>query len=222
MPIDERVKAYIQQQAADGILNVGEVQRHAESFVRHQLFHGRRLPSRLNRRFFPTRRDIINIVYRARVSLMHSKIDQENVFAKISAWLSDDCDDSFLFRPYTDCDVSTYDNDDVVVNSDGNSGLLFVHQTTWQKKLLCKYGKLCLLDATYKTSRYAVPLFFLCVKTNVDYVVVGTFVLQFEDSRSIAEALQIISSWNPTWSPESFMVDYSEAEINAIEKVFSG
>ena len=41
--------------------------------------------------------------------------------------------------------------------------LLFVHQTKWQKRLLNKYGnELTLLDATYKTTRYALPLFLQC------------------------------------------------------------
>jgi len=50
---------------------------------------------------------------------------------------------------------------------------------------------MCLLDATYKTTRYTVPLFFMCVRTNVDYVVVAMFVTQYEDSASIAEALNV-------------------------------
>lgn len=224
MPIDVRVKAYIRQQVADGIMNVAEVQRHAESFVKNNLFVNKRVPSRLNRRFFPSRRDVTNLIYRSRVALMHSMIDQENLIRKISDWVSDDSGDSFLFRPYTEDDSSASDVDDfdVMMNSEGNLGLLIVHQTTWQKRLLCKYGQMCLLDATYKTCRYAVPLFFLCVRTNVDYVVVATFVLQYEDCKSIVEALKVIASWNPTWSPEAFMVDYCEAEIKAIEEAFTG
>ena len=50
---------------------------------------------------------------------------------------------------------------------------------------------MCLLDATYKTTRYALPLFFLFVRTNVHYIVVATFLTQNEDSASIAEALDI-------------------------------
>ena len=29
--------------------------------------------------------------------------------------------------------------------------------------------KICFMDASYKTTRYALPLFFQCVKTNIDY-----------------------------------------------------
>jgi len=52
--------------------------------------------------------------------------------------------------------------------------------------------------------------------------VVATFVTQSEDSGSIAEAVQMISSWNPEWMPQSFMVDFCEAEINTLGSVFPG
>ena len=76
------------------------------------------------------------------------------------------------------------------------------------------------MDATYKTTKYAIPLFFVCVHTNVGYKVVAEFLCQNEDNECIAEALNIIKSWNPTWKPKYFMVDYSMAEINAIESEF--
>ena len=49
-----------------------------------------------------------------------------------------------------------------------------------------------LLDATYKTTKYALPLFFLCVHTNVGYKVVSEFICENEDADSIAEALSVI------------------------------
>ena len=106
---------------------------------------------------------------------------------------------------------------------DQNSKLLFVHQTPWQKRLLRVYGNyICLLDATYKTTRYALPLFFLAVKTNVDHHVVGSFVIEDETVSSINEALGVLKKWNPDWSPPIFMTDNSLQEIQAIEKVFPG
>jgi len=56
----------------------------------------------------------------------------------------------------------------------------------------------------------------------VDYVIVATFVTQYEDSASIAEALNVIRGWNADWSPQSFMVDFCEPEIMALEDVFRG
>lgn len=96
-----------------------------------------------------------------------------------------------------------------------------MHQTAWQKRLLRLYGNdICLLDATYKTTRYALPLFFLAVKTNVDYQVVGSFVTEDETVCSIKEALEVVREWNPDWSPHLFMTDNCSQEIQAIENLF--
>jgi hypothetical protein len=64
-----------------------------------------------------------------------------------------------------------------------------------------KYPLACeiaLLDATYRTTRYSLPLYFLCVPTNVNYINVATFVTETEDSSSLIEALQVIKEWNPS------------------------
>ena len=54
---------------------------------------------------------------------------------------------------------------------------LYVHQTAWQKQLLCKYGQeQSLLDATYGLSPFTLSLSFLVVPTNVCYVTVATFI----------------------------------------------
>ncbi len=99
--------------------------------------------------------------------------------------------------------------------------LLYVHQEPWQQTLMVKYGNtISLMDATYKTTKYELALFFVAVKTNVGYTAVADFVLQSETAEQIREALQILSSWNPTWQPPYFMVDYSEAEIEAIQGTF--
>ena len=103
-----------------------------------------------------------------------------------------------------------------------NDNFLLCHQTDWQRRLLCMYGSMTLLDATYRTTKYSMPLFFLCVRTNVCYTIVGSFITQREDAASIQEALEIFKAWNPTWEPASFIVDFSLAEINAIESVWPG
>jgi len=70
MPVHDRVKGFIRQQVHDGVTNVAEVARHTESFVKHQLFPDQPLPSRLNRRYYPTRRDLTNLIYRERIALI--------------------------------------------------------------------------------------------------------------------------------------------------------
>jgi MULE transposase domain len=166
------------------------------------------------------------MIYRARTAKMQSCVDQEDLNLKISQWQASHSDDNWYFRSYVTAEVASGldcdEDQDVTVSGEGRKGLLLIHQTSWQRSLLAKYGCMCLLDATYKTTRYALPLFFLCVRTNVDYIVVAEFFSQYEDSQSIAEALEQIKLWNTEWIPKSFMVDCCEAEIKALETVFKG
>jgi hypothetical protein len=105
----------------------------------------------------------------------------------------------------------------------GGNKFLYVHQTRWQQKLLERYGnEICLLDATYRTTRYSLPLYFLCVPTNVNYVTVATFIVESEDTPSLHEALSVLKAWNLNWRPAYFMCDYALEEINALESVFPG
>ena len=72
-----------------------------------------------------------------------------------------------------------------------------------QQDLLTQYGNtITLMDATYKTTRYELPLFFITVRTNVGYSVVAEFVIQHEKTEDISEALNLLKTWNPTWCPK--------------------
>lgn len=226
LPVTSRVKDFIKQQVSDGVFDIAEIRRHTEIFVKRSLFSDKPLPCKFNRRYYPLRRDYNNIVYRARLALMHSRLDQQNLVHKINGWEEASPNDSFFFRPYVS-NTNSHNSlsgecDDVTVSGDAGRGLLLVYQSAWQKQMLAKYGFMTLLDATYRTTRYALPVFFLCVRTNVDYIVVATFVTQFEDAASIGEALLMVRSWNSNWSPTSFMVDCCEAEMKALETVFAG
>ena len=141
----------------------------------------------------------------------YSMIDQECLQKKIDEWKRLDSTLEIFFRPKTQKMDQT------------NERFLFVYQKKWQKDLLQKYGnEILLLDATYKTTRYAVPLFFLTVPTNLDYQIVATFVLENESTEAITEALNIIKRWNPSLSPLYCMTDYCNEEINSLEEVFPG
>ena len=128
------------------------------------------------------------------------------------------------------------------------NNFLYVHQEKWQQDLMIRYGSnISLMDATYKTTKYNLPLFFVCVLTNSGYQIVGKsnlcthryrkrnwrggkalcfsiclsfsadFVVQNEDGPSIYEALKILREWNPLWNPPFFVTDFDFKEINAIE-----
>ena len=79
-----------------------------------------------------------------------------------------------------------------------------------------------MIDATYKTTKYDLPLLYVCVKTNHGYCVVAEFISQNECVTTIQEALEVLKTWNPQWQPEFFISDYSEGEIAAIETSFPG
>lgn len=105
------------------------------------------------------------------------------------------------------------------VGPTGNSYMCIKHHG--KIVLLSLYGnEITLLDATYITTRYSLPLYFLCLPTNANYINVATFVTETEDSSSLIEALRVIKEWNPDWSLKYFMCDYANEEINALENVF--
>lgn len=63
------------------------------------------------------------------------------------------------------------DNPSVSYADQYEQTLLWVHQTEWQKQLLNRYGNtISLIDATYKTTKYDLALFFICVHTNVGWL----------------------------------------------------
>ncbi len=176
--------------------------------------------------------------FRAQIEHRYSKLDQANLQAMIIKWQSQDAGNNFLFRPYK-VETSKKSMPESLPVCHGSEeednvealwreqplpdSLLFCHQTKWQQRLLDRYGgEICFLDATYKTTRYALPLFFIAVKTNVNYIVVGSFVIQQETTAAIQEALEVFRDWNSHWQPEYFMTDFSEGEISAIENVFPG
>ena len=137
-------------------------------------------------------------------------IDQECLLYKIEEWEKVD-----KFFPYfTELKQMEKGNEP--------NSFHFVCQSKWQKCLLQRYGtELLLLDATYETTRYSLPLFFLTVKTNVDYQIVATFVTENETTQSITEALAIIKSSNPEVCQKYGMTYYCNEETDAAESVFS-
>ena len=175
------------------------------------------------------------------IKLRFSKLDHINLECLIEKWSTENPESKFHFQPYQlENGKETEARIDEMVDGSGHNLLtdnihvipeaknvtkkfLFVHQNSWQKWLLMRYrNELCLLDATYHTTKYSLPLFFIVVKANVKYQVVGCFVTQDEKTDSILEALEIIKGWNPTWNPKFFMTDYCEEEISALERTFKG
>ena len=200
----------IYELVSEGTAEVQEVKQALKHNVQHSLCVDVK-PDVTDRAYYPTSTDVLNYIYLAQCACQLSKLDQENLRLKVQKWEKDSPNSYFYFHPYTE---STEDNE---LNKLEQT-LLYVHQEPWQQTLMVKYGNtISLMDASYKTTKYELALFFIAVTTNVGYSAVADFVLQSETAEQIREALQILSSWNPTWQPPYFMVDYSKAEIEAIQ-----
>ena len=166
-------------------------------------------PQLFDESWYPSRRNIHNHIHMTSVRQKLSQIDQINLAEHIRKWESEDSDRKFFYR---ECSVpeevlmkeqrekdqksEKEDEDDSlneaemvykVTQADINekrNRFLYIHQDKWQQDLLMRYGNnVTLLDATYKTTKYNLPLFFPCVLTNHGYEIVGK-----EDS--------IFESWN--------------------------
>lgn len=223
--IDKRIIDKIFELVGKGVTNIDEVKRSIADFVDKELFRGvpvDKRPRLSNRRYHPTKIDLRNHVSRAIAAQKYCKDDQESLRRKTEEWQAKSSSTKFFFRPHTNhTEQSEEDNEKNSEEDPPQQNFLFIHQEEWQQRLLQRYGsELVFMDATYKTTKYAIPLFFICVRTNVDYKVVAEFMIQNEDGQSISEALAILKSWNPLWQPKYFMVDFSTVEMGAIEEQF--
>ena len=82
------------------------------------------------------------------------------------------------------------------------------------------YKTICLLHATYKTTKYLLPLLFVVVKTNVDYSVVSSFAVQDETRAAITEPLRIIKKRKSKWDPKCLIMNNCDEEIKPIGNIF--
>ena len=89
--------------------------------------------------------------------------------------------------------------------------------------MLSKYGsEICLIDSTFQTTRYRLPLLVVAVVTGLGYFPVAFAVLPAEKRETISSALQVLADWNPQWKPKYFMSDFHEGQFRAIETIFPG
>ena len=103
----------------------------------------------------------------------------------------------------------------------GDGELFIFLQTKEQMDIARRHGAVIFLDATYRTNVYGFPVFFLAVlDPNGHGRIVTTFITQFEDVFSIERCLSKFKEVNPSVIPRTFMIDFSELEIDAIARVY--
>ena len=93
----------------------------------------------------------------------------------------------------------------------------FVHQSKEMKNMYKRYGNdIILLDATYKITRYALPLFFVVAQTNVNFQVCCVIGLQEGSTEMITKALKIFKEWNSIVFPKYDFVNFDEHVRNCL------
>ncbi|CAC5404529.1 unnamed protein product [Mytilus coruscus] len=212
-PIDEDLKKYIGLMVVQHqVGSTFQMKLLLEVYVKQTLFNGHNIPSRLNKRFWPSIKDIKNHMALALLRLHNTNVDQAVVSELVTKWEIENPKDNFFIRVKKDnddeinqdiplCPENDDDDDDngedLMLDDETlksvsvtDEKFLFIHQSDFQKQLLLKYGQeMCLMDATYRTTQYAVPLYFICVPTTVNYMTVATFITETEDSNSIKKVL---------------------------------
>ncbi|KAL3186192.1 hypothetical protein MRX96_027924 [Rhipicephalus microplus] len=228
--VDHSIIERINDLVQEGITSVHEVKTCLRYYVQDVLFNGKEKPDLDCRAFYPTSKDIRNHIQESLRQGRCSNLDQENVAMLVSALEREEPTSKVLFRPYcytSEAKTTIPEADDDQINVEETLAkqcdrtLLFCYQSRFMAELLKQYGNnVTCLDATNKTTDYSLPLFFLVVKTPTNYMVAGVFVVQYETSACISEALSVFKSWDPEYLPKYFMVDFCQAEISAISEVF--
>ncbi|PFX20297.1 hypothetical protein AWC38_SpisGene15263 [Stylophora pistillata] len=157
-PVDDRIIRQIEKLVNEGVKGTHEMRTHLTVYIKNEILAEDEIqPSPSN----------------------------HNVAEKVIQWKASSPEDFIYFQPCGDVSSATTDGEDHTTEQDPST-LLFVHQSAWQHRLLKRYSNMCLLDATYKTTHYALPLFFLVVHTNGDY----------QDDASVAKLSQFsIRGW---------------------------
>jgi len=156
-----KVAAKIHELVASGLNELPEVKRAFKLYVNSLP----EPPCQDDRAYYPTNSDISNHIFKARAQMQLSKLDQENLAIKVNEWKQSKKGANIYFRPYRrkaaqlhqeQCNES-HDS----VSMEYEQTLLWAYQEPWQQDLMINYGNtITLIDTTYKTTKYELPLFF--------------------------------------------------------------
>ena len=105
-------------------------------------------------------------------------------------------------------------------------GFIYFHQSHIQRSLLTKYGTTVYITQIKISERsskaLAVSMYLLAVRTNVDYQVVGTILMNKYNDKPLREILSLYKEANEGWVPKYFMIDMSEDLLFSVTELFPG
>ena len=210
-----------------GVTTCSDMKHHLKTYVLENVPN----VSQEDASFFLSNITVSRQMYKVMMKLCHLKIDEVNVLKMIDLWKQDALADFIFFRPKmssSDIQYADTEDDNYTLyhvphgNEDVKNNLLLIHMTVAQKLLLQCYNNLVLMDTTYRTCRLMLLLFFLTVKTNVNYSPITSFIVQNEDTKSISEVLSRIKQYISLDGIDikNFMIDCSPMEMQSIREVF--
>ncbi|XP_062621423.1 uncharacterized protein LOC134283018 [Saccostrea cucullata] len=204
--ISKDVSKKIHELASSGVTQVPCVQRELRIHVKRLPLKKR--PSTFNQQYFPSNKTVYNHIQLAIAKNRYSTEEQENV-SKHLAYL---CKNE---KP-----PGTFQYHFQAHSQEEEKKFLIVLQTTWQQELLAQFGNCLVIDSTFNTTKFNIPLYELVVHTNTGYTPIGIIITEDETEEQIAEGLSILKSWNAGWSPSVSVTDCDIAQSNALSKVF--
>ena len=218
-----------------------EISKALEDHVVNEMFWKQEPPDINRRRFYPSTRDIQLFVGRIR-KLSKFSDEEQQVIRKVADDIqvengsansllnieeryanenkSGSSDDEF-FEPELENNSQKKKREEKKLQT-----VLFCYQTPQQQRLLKRYGNqsyLVEIECGVQLKRaLTIEMYALLVQTNVDFQVVGCFVVSKQRKDGVTEALNIFKEWNTFWQPKYFLVDYAEKIVAAVTAVFPG
>ncbi|XP_075055714.1 calcium-responsive transcription factor-like [Mixophyes fleayi] len=105
--VDRRVQEKVISLHRNGVRKINEMMRHINAFVTQELFPGDDPPVALRRRFYPTRKDLANLMFKAKQEGRNSSLDQENVLNQLKEWKEQIPQLNIFCRPNTTSEEMT-------------------------------------------------------------------------------------------------------------------
>lgn len=213
-------------------ITIDDVKAKLEDYVLSVMFKDQQPPPRTRRQYFPSKKQIRYFMAKAKASLNISIESEQKLEAQMEKLKESRSDEKIMFNFKVQNEVNAMDIHDENIDDDHsntpiqneeNAKVLFCHQTPHQQRLMRRYNmQVIVTQISDLHSKIPFPLFCLFVQTNVDYQLVGEFIVQTNEQSMVAEGLQIIKDWNPGWSPKFVVVDFNDQQIAAVESIFSG
>ena len=184
------------------------------------MFYKQTPPNSTDRRYFPDEAKVLQIKH-----IVFKSIILPSSFVKLLEKYFEELRNDFgaeLTFKIDHVDLQNTELQDLKIQK-----IYLFHQSKSQQYLLKKYGIFVHLTEvkSQKGQRpFGISLFLICVRTNVDYQVVGTILCNKYNNHTkvLKEALTEFKKINKFWKPKYLMIDPSEAMISVVEELFSG